>query len=79
MPDPYNLHRFLEAQAPVFDTVLAELRQGRKRSHWMWFSLVAAKGNKSATDLRHRVAEQMTPEQIAEAKRLAAEWKSKAP
>ena len=35
--DPYNLHRFLDAQAPAFDQVLAELRGGRKRSHWMWF------------------------------------------
>jgi uncharacterized protein (DUF1810 family) len=25
------------AQAPVFETVLAELRAGRKRTHWMWF------------------------------------------
>jgi uncharacterized protein (DUF1810 family) len=25
------------AQAPVFETVLAELRAGRKRSHWIWF------------------------------------------
>lgn len=29
--------RFLSAQAPVYDQVLAELRAGRKRSHWMWF------------------------------------------
>ncbi len=35
--DPYNLQRFIEAQDPVFDRVLAELRAGRKRSHWMWF------------------------------------------
>lgn len=28
---------FIDAQAPVYDTVLAELRGGRKRSHWMWF------------------------------------------
>lgn len=28
---------FLEAQDPVYETVLAELRDGRKRSHWMWF------------------------------------------
>jgi uncharacterized protein (DUF1810 family) len=35
--DPFNLERFLTAQAPVFDTVLAELRESRKRSHWMWF------------------------------------------
>jgi uncharacterized protein (DUF1810 family) len=32
-----TLQRFLDAQAPVIDTALAELRAGRKRSHWMWF------------------------------------------
>ena len=32
-----DLQRFLEAQAPVIDAVLAELEAGRKRSHWMWF------------------------------------------
>jgi uncharacterized protein (DUF1810 family) len=37
MPDRYNLERFVDAQAPVFDQVLAELHVGRKRSHWMWF------------------------------------------
>ncbi len=37
MDDPHDLQRFVEAQAPVFDTVLAELAEGRKRSHWMWF------------------------------------------
>src|SRR3569623_2753985 len=31
------LIRFLTAQAPVFDTVLAELRAGEKRTHWVWF------------------------------------------
>jgi Protein of unknown function (DUF1810) len=35
--DPFDLERFVSAQAPVFETVLAELRAGRKRSHWMWF------------------------------------------
>jgi len=35
--DPYNLQRFVEAQARVYDAVRTELRQGRKRSHWMWF------------------------------------------
>lgn len=28
---------FREAQAPVYPAVLAELRAGQKRSHWMWF------------------------------------------
>lgn len=37
MGDPFDLQRFLDAQAPIFDQVRAELRQGRKRSHWMWF------------------------------------------
>jgi uncharacterized protein (DUF1810 family) len=35
--DPYDLQRFVEAQEPVYHEVLAELRDGRKRSHWMWF------------------------------------------
>ena len=35
--DPHNLKRFLDAQAPVYDEVLAELRAGHKDSHWIWF------------------------------------------
>jgi uncharacterized protein (DUF1810 family) len=35
--DPYDLDRFLRAQEGVYDHALAELRSGRKRSHWMWF------------------------------------------
>ena len=35
--DPFDLERFIKAQAPVIDDVLAELRAGRKRTHWMWF------------------------------------------
>jgi len=37
MTDIYNLDRFLHAQERVYDTVLDELRAGRKSSHWMWF------------------------------------------
>jgi len=37
MADPFDLNRFARAQASVYDTALAELRAGRKRSHWMWF------------------------------------------
>ena len=32
-----SLNRFVEAQAPVYQRVLAELHAGRKQSHWMWF------------------------------------------
>jgi uncharacterized protein (DUF1810 family) len=35
--DEFNLDRFVTAQDPVYDRVLAELRAGRKQSHWMWF------------------------------------------
>jgi uncharacterized protein (DUF1810 family) len=37
MADGFRLRHFVDAQAPVYDTVLAELVAGRKRSHWMWF------------------------------------------
>jgi uncharacterized protein (DUF1810 family) len=36
MPDP-DLIRFLDAQDEVYDQVVAELTNGRKRTHWMWF------------------------------------------
>ena len=35
--DPFRLQRFVQAQDPVFDRVQTELRDGKKRSHWMWF------------------------------------------
>jgi uncharacterized protein (DUF1810 family) len=35
--DAFDLERFVLAQAPVIDAVYGELRDGRKRSHWMWF------------------------------------------
>ncbi len=35
--DPYDLKRFILAQAPLYEQALAELRAGRKRTHWMWF------------------------------------------
>jgi uncharacterized protein (DUF1810 family) len=37
MTDPFDLQRFLDAQAPVYPAVLGELQAGRKQSHWMWF------------------------------------------
>src|SRR5215472_13031308 len=33
----YNLARFLDAQARDYDRALAEIRRGRKESHWMWY------------------------------------------
>lgn len=37
MNKAYNLQRFVEAQEPVYPTVVSELSAGRKQSHWMWF------------------------------------------
>ncbi len=37
--DPHDLNRFVQAQAGVYDQALAEIRSGRKRSHWIWFVL----------------------------------------
>ena len=44
MIDPYNLQRFVEAQDGVIYDVLAELRAGQKRSHWMWFIFPQIRG-----------------------------------
>jgi len=33
----FDLERFVAAQGHVYDDVVAELRSGRKTSHWMWF------------------------------------------
>ena len=35
--DPFDLNRFLEAQAPDYADALAEIKAGRKQSHWMWY------------------------------------------
>ncbi len=37
MTDPYNLQRFVDAQTTIYERVVAELRAGEKRTHWMWF------------------------------------------
>jgi uncharacterized protein (DUF1810 family) len=44
MPDPYNLQRFVEAQNGRYEEVCAELRAGRKTSHWIWFVFPQLKG-----------------------------------
>jgi uncharacterized protein len=44
---------------------------------YMWFNLLAEQGDTNATKNRDLVAPRMTPEQIAEAQKLAREWKPK--
>jgi uncharacterized protein (DUF1810 family) len=42
--DPFDLERFVEAQASVYDAACDELHDGRKHSHWMWFIFPQMKG-----------------------------------
>jgi uncharacterized protein (DUF1810 family) len=35
--DRFDLERFIDAQSGVYETALAEVTSGAKRSHWMWF------------------------------------------
>ena len=42
--DPYDLQRFVNAQNPVYDQVCAELRAGKKESHWIWFIFPQLRG-----------------------------------
>jgi TPR repeat protein len=46
-------------------------------SAYMWFDLAAAQGDQAAVSNRDAAARRMTPEQIAEAQKLAREWKPK--
>jgi uncharacterized protein (DUF1810 family) len=51
--DPFNLQRFVDAQAPVWDDVRSELALAKKRTHWMWFVFpqLAALGRSSTARL----------------------------
>ena len=51
--DPHDLQRFVDAQAPVYSQVRAELAAGRKRSHWMWFVFPQLRGL-GASAMAHR-------------------------
>jgi uncharacterized protein (DUF1810 family) len=42
--DRYDLQRFVDAQNPVYEQVCAELRNGRKQGHWMWFIFPQLRG-----------------------------------
>jgi uncharacterized protein (DUF1810 family) len=55
--DPFDLSRFLSAQAADYETALAELRAGRKRSHWIWYVFPQLRGlGLSATSEQYGIA-----------------------
>lgn len=51
--DPFDLARFVSAQAGVFEGAVEELRAGRKRSHWMWFVFPQLKGLGHSSTAQH--------------------------
>lgn len=51
--DPFDLNRFVRAQAHDFDRALSEIRRGRKQSHWMWFIFPQFDGLGASTMSRH--------------------------
>jgi len=57
MSDPFDLSRFVTAQEPLWPTVRAELAEGAKRTHWMWFVFpqLAALG-RSSTARRYGIS-----------------------
>lgn len=57
MKDLHDLERFVEAQEPVYEHVRAELRAGRKSTHWMWFVFPQVRGlGQSPTARRFAIA-----------------------
>ena len=48
-----DLQHFVSAQADIFDRVLAELRAGTKRSHWMWFVFPQIRGLGRSSTAQH--------------------------
>lgn len=53
--DPYHLARFVAAQDAegTYERALAELRSGRKRTHWMWFVFPQLAGLGRSETARH--------------------------
>lgn len=49
----YHLQRFLDAQERVYEKALAEIKRGRKQSHWMWFIFPQMKGLGISTMAQH--------------------------
>jgi len=51
--DPFDLDRFVRAQEGTYERALAEVRAGRKRTHWMWFVFPQLDGLGSSPTARH--------------------------
>ncbi len=57
MKDPFNLQRFVEAQASIFEHARDELKRGSKSSHWMWFIFPQIEGlGRTAASRRYAIS-----------------------
>jgi uncharacterized protein (DUF1810 family) len=57
MIDPFNLKRFVDAQARIYEQARRELEAGRKQSHWMWFIFPQIAGlGQSLTSVRFAIS-----------------------
>ena len=58
MADAFNLRRFVLAQDPDYDSILGELRAGRKRGHWIWYVFPQLAGlGRSTTAVHYGLAD----------------------
>ena len=56
-PNPFDLDRFVQAQQENYAEALAELRAGRKRTHWSWYVLPQLQGlGSSAMSIRYAIS-----------------------
>jgi uncharacterized protein (DUF1810 family) len=52
----WDLARFVSAQASTYAEALAEIRAGRKRTHWIWFIFPQVEGlGHSSTSMRYAI------------------------
>ena len=59
MEDRFNLKRFLDAQSNTYERALTEIKNGRKRSHWMWYVFPQYKGlGRSSTSMEYAIKSQ---------------------
>jgi uncharacterized protein (DUF1810 family) len=83
--DTFQLQRFIDAQEAVFEVALAEIRAGRKQSHWIWFIFPQLSGLarsptaqfyaiRSLHEARAYLAHPILAERYREATRALLEW-----
>ena len=60
--DPYNLNRLIIMQDVVYESVIQELRVGRKETHWIWFVFPQYRGGLDISKMAQEYAIQSIDE-----------------